>query len=156
MRHEFQLGFEKFLYRLFTIGELAAQLSNVYHRRDLEPKNVRYDYWEKLVDALGEDDFSRAVMAFRKAPLVASLYDLRNGSTHRFAVDLVGIGWPAVTPILDEHGEVSGFGMGSDYVGRVDFDQALVDMKGAFEEVAILLRKLEGIVRAESPALTSS
>lgn len=152
VRHSFQMYYEDFLYRLFTFREMSFQLSNVYHRRGLKPQEVRVGYWKELTKEI-RDPYVAAVETHMFSSPIEKLRDLRNSMTHRMVFDMVGIGWGTLSPRYDAEGKIKGVGLGQHYIGKLEFDTALEELRVAFQQVTQFLETTQLMVQEKLEAL---
>lgn len=152
MKMRFQSEFESFLFRLFSLRERIFHMSNFYHRKEFNRRDLRGGYWKALKDGGTQDEFTKAVDEFLEVPGVDHFLRLRRDMTHNFELSLVGIGWAPLVPKRDEQGKVVGILLGASYQGSVDFDMVVVELRHVYEAITRMLRQLDVVLGAEFAA----
>ena len=151
MIRNFEYCVEHFLFRLFALMEKIAQLSNVYHKINIEEDKVSlHKINNKWTEFKLEDDFIESVRNCCNSEIIEKLRKIRHELTHKKELALAGIGYPCPTLINEERDgkKILGYSYGG-YKLDLNPDEMREDIIKGFNEITNMLNRIDTVLRKE-------
>lgn len=151
MIRNFEYCVEHFLFRLFALMEKIAQLSNVYHKINIEEDKVNlHKINNKWTEFKLEDDFIKSVRDCYNSEVIVELIKIRHHLTHKKEIAIAGIGYPCATLIDEERNgkKILGYSYGG-YKLDLDPKKMKEDIINGFNEITNMIKGVDTVLRKE-------